>query len=410
MQKPHRFLKISFFVLCFGAFLNWMSYGLVYPIFAASIFHHNSIFLGLTSDVLRGFWLGVLLAACPIAQFFSSPAIGELSDRKGRKPILQITTLLIAIGALVCMFGVWEKSLFLLIFGRIVTGIGAGNIAVINSSVADISPAVAKAKNFALIGMSNGIGFVFGPFLGGKLAVFGFDVPFIFATIATIANFVLITFFFSETLTKKKWSDTHLASRFRHLWKTTVAHQFRIVFLAFFTFCFGWSFYWEFIPVTWIKSYGLDVSQIGNFYAFGSIVYVLSSGLLIRPIVNKFKALPVLFIALASLGLFLLLLFKAKIEWYWFSIGIQQFLIALIFPIGTAIVSNLTSKNEQGETLGVFQSLQAFAFAATPFLGGALLDLSYSSPFLIGGVSMFVACLILLLGYKKKLFSKFLEK
>lgn len=203
MQKPHRFLKISFFVLCFGAFLNWMSYGLVYPIFAASIFHHNSIFLGLTSDVLRGFWLGVLLAACPIAQFFSSPAIGELSDRKGRKPILQITTLLIAIGALVCMFGVWEKSLFLLIFGRIVTGIGAGNIAVINSSVADISPAVAKAKNFALIGMSNGIGFVFGPFLGGKLAVFGFDVPFIFATIATIANFVLITFFFSETLTKK---------------------------------------------------------------------------------------------------------------------------------------------------------------------------------------------------------------
>lgn len=162
--------------------------------------------------------------------------------------------------------------------------------------------------------------------------------------------------------------------------------------------------------MTWIKSYGLDVSQIGNFYAFGSIVYVLSSGLLIRPIVNKFKALPVLFIALASLGLFLLLLFKAKIEWYWFSIGIQQFLIALIFPIGTAIVSNLTSKNEQGETLGVFQSLQAFAFAATPFLGGALLDLSYSSPFLIGGVSMFVACLILLLGYKKKLFSKFLEK
>jgi MFS family permease len=81
-------------------------------------------------------------------------------------------------------------------------------------------------------------------------------------------------------------------------------------------------------------------------------------------------------------------------------------LIALIFPVGTAIVSDLTAKNQQGETLGVFLSMQSFAFAATPFLGGALLNLSYDSPYLIGGASMFVACFILLVGYKKKLFTQ----
>jgi MFS transporter, DHA1 family, tetracycline resistance protein len=396
--------KVSFFVLCFGAFLNWVSYGLVYPIFAVAIYHQNSIFLNVSSDVLRGFWLGVLLSACPLAQFVSSPTIGKLSDKKGRKPILQISTLIIALGALLCTFGIWGKSLYLLIFGRVVTGIGAGNIATINSSVADISTSSEKAKNFALIAMANGIGFAVGPFLGGLLSVYGFEMPFIFALLATIANFFLITFFFSETLPKKSTSDVPLANRLQHIWKTTIAPQFRIIFPAFFLFCFGWSFYWEFIPVTWIKNYGLNVSQIGNFYAFGSIIYVLSSGVLIRPILNRFKGLSILFISLAILGVFLLLLFQANIESYWLNVAAQQFLIALIFPVSTAIVSDLAPKSQQGETLGVFQSLQALAFALTPFMGGAVLDLSYNSPYLVGGIVILISCLILLAGYRRKLF------
>ncbi len=399
------FFNMSFFVLCFGAFLNWMSYGLVYPIFAMSIYHSDPIFLDLASDITPGFWLGTLLAASPLAQFVSSPSIGAFSDRKGRKPILQMTTLLIAIGALLCALGMWQRSFFVLLLGRLVTGVGAGNVGVINASVADFSPSLVKAKNFALIAMANGIGFAVGPFLGGKLAVFGLHVPFLFALLLTLANFALISFYFSETIVKKKKDNSPLGSRFHDLWKTTISPPFRIIFLAFFTFCFGWSFYWEFIPVTWIKNYGLDVSQIGNFYAFGSLIYVLSSGMLIRPILNRFKSLPILFIALAILGTLILFLLHARIEWYWPHIAMQQFLIALIFPVGATIVSNLTTAGRQGEILGAFQSLQAFAFAATPFLGGALLSFSYDTPLVLGGVAMFLASLILFLGYKKKMLS-----
>jgi DHA1 family tetracycline resistance protein-like MFS transporter len=405
MPKQSSF-KISFFVLCFGAFLNWMSYGLVYPIFAMSIYHHDPVFLDLPLNTLQGFWLGILLAACPLAQFFSAPSIGAFSDRKGRKPVLQITTLLIAIGALLSAIGIWERSYFTLIFGRLVTGVGAGDVGVINASVADFSPPSVKAKNFALIAMANGIGFSVGPFLGGKLAAFGFHVPFLFALAMTIANFGLISFFFSETIVRKKKDHSSLLSRFHNLWKTTVSPRFRIIFLAFFAFCFGWSFYWEFIPVTWIKNYGLYVSQIGNFYAFGSLIYVLSNGILIRPILNRFKSLPILFFALAFLGSLLFLLLHAKVDWYWPDIAMQQFLIALIFPVGIAIVSDLTPASRQGEILGAFQSLQAFAFAATPLLGGPLLNLSYNTPLLIGSISMFLACLILFIGYRKRMFSR----
>src|SRR5690349_13744612 len=101
-------------VLCLAAFLNWMNYGLVYPIFATSIFQENAIFLSDSSTVARGFWLGVLLAACPIAQFLSSSPLGEFSDHKGRKPLLQYTTLVIALGALLAAFGIFMKSLSVL--------------------------------------------------------------------------------------------------------------------------------------------------------------------------------------------------------------------------------------------------------------------------------------------------------
>ncbi|MBX9743759.1 MAG: MFS transporter [Chlamydiales bacterium] len=394
-------LKTTLLILCFGAFLNWMSYGLIYPIFSVSIFDPKAIFLGETSEALKGFWLGVLLAASPLAQFFSSPVIGELSDRKGRKPILQMTTFLIALGALVSALGIWKKSLLYLLLGRIITGFGSGNIAAINSSIADFSSPLTKTKNFALIAMANGIGFAIGPFLGGKLSTFGFEIPFIFATCLTTANFIFIRCFFSETLSHNKKNKTQLVFQLRHFWKITYARPFRVIFLAFFAFCFGWSYYWEFIPVTWIKIYGIDANKIGNFYAFGSLIYIISSGILIRFIVNKFKAFSLLFTSLIILGFILLILIHARIEWYWINIAMQQFLIALIFPVGTAIVSNLTPPNKQGETQGVFQSLQSFAFAATPFIGGGLLPLSYNSPLFIGSSLIFIAGFILLAGKRR---------
>jgi DHA1 family tetracycline resistance protein-like MFS transporter len=395
MQRLKETFKLSFFTLCFGAFLNWLSYGLIYPIFAVSLFDPNPIFLAGISNALRGFWLGVLLASTPLGQFFAAPIIGALSDQFGRKSILQITSLIIGIGYLICTIGVWEQNFILLVLGRAVTGIGAGNIAVINSAVADLSEPQIKAKNFALIAMANGLGFAAGPFLGGKLSSWGFDLPFIFASVLTLISFFFFSFLFSETLVKKKKVKIKFTERLLHLVKMANFVKLRFLFSAFFIFCFGWSFYWEFIPVTWIKVYGLNVSQIGNFYAYGSVIYVLSSGLLVRPILKRLKALPVLFTALLALGFCLLLLVQTKIEWYWVFISLQQFLIALIFPLGTALTSNAVAEDRQGEILGAFQSLQSFAFALTPFLGGVLMSFSYDSPLILGGIAMFLACLAL---------------
>ena len=345
---------------------------------------------------------GGFSGASPLGQFFASPFMGMLSDHIGRKRTLQIAYVIIILGYFFSALGIWAGSFFLLIFGRLVTGVGAGNLPVINSAVADLSKPHEKAKHFALVAMGSGIGFTVGPFIGGKLSVWGFDVPFLFAGVLTMIALLLFTFLFVDTHPKEARGLVSFGSRLRLFVYQTSLTKFRILFPAFFIFCFGWSYYWEFIPVTWIKMYNLDVSHIGNFYAYGSAFYVLSSGLLIRPLVKKFKGRFILVGAWFALGLCFSVLLFQKLDLYWALIPVQQFLVALIFPVGTAMVSNAVSKQRQGEALGMFQSLQSFAFASTPFLGGILLYLNFEIPLIVGGAAMFVACAILAMGYRSK--------
>lgn len=396
--------RLSFFILCYSGFLDWMSFGLVFPIFAALVYDQNLSFFNFAPDAPLGMWLGVLVASSPLAQFLFAPFVGALSDHIGRKPILWITSLIAALGYFISTFGVWKHDLFFLILGRIVTGIGAANNAAINSAISDISEVSSKAKNYALIGMANGIGFALGPLLGGKLAFYDFNMPFIFGGIITLIGFFLIFFFFKETHVKRHYELHGFIPRFFHSFKVTDYRKFNVLFLAFLIFCLGWAFFWQFIPVTWINIYRLNVAQIGNFYAIGSAFYVISSGLLIQPILKRFSGLTILFVSLASLGFFIAILYGSGLWLYWICIPIQQFLVAMIFPVGTALVSNMAGKEQQGEALGVFQSLQSCAFSVTPFLGGPLLDLSYNTPLSVSFVSMFVASLILLIGYRGKLF------
>ncbi len=383
-----------------------MSIGLVYPMFSSMIFHPAAHFFPPeTSDVVRGIWLGVLLSAGSLAQFFSSPIVGTLSDQKGRKPLLQQTLLIIIAGYLLCALGVWAESLALLLAGRVIMGAGTGNAAVGYAAIADLSKPEEKAKRFGLASMASGVGFTAGPFLGGTLCCWGFAIPFLFATAFSIINLILVIFWFTETHHVRRAVKLTLTLGLKNIKRAFQVPALRALFLAFFLFCVGWSFYWEFIPVTWIQAYKLNPTQIGHFYAYGAAFYALSSGLLIRPIVNKFRPLPILFIALILLSLSIFpLLFHSRIDVFWAYIPVQQFLAALVFPTGTTIVSNSVNENEQGEIMGILQSVDSFAFASSPLIAGILVGSSTQTPIVISGILMLLASLVLLNTYRKSLF------
>ncbi len=406
--------KLTLYIALLVAFLDMMGIGLVYPMFSSMLYHGKiQLIAPDSSEALRGMWLGILLCAMPIAQFFSSPILGALSDQKGRRPVLKYSLIVCTLGYLISTWGVYQESLFLLILGRFIVGAGAGTFSVVSAVLADISAPEEKAKNFGLQNMAFGVGFMVGPFLGGLLSDSTFwrwgsyDKPFLFACITTLLNLVLLCLFFKETHLKPKSKPLNWSAGISNLKKALSLPSMRCLFGAVFLFVIGWSFYWEFIPVTWIKEYHLNSMEVGSLYAYGAGIYALSCGLLIRPIVNRFPASKVLFYSLAIGGLYIyLMLCHMPISWFWVYIPLQQFLIAMVFPTASTAVSNLADAESQGETLGVLQSIISASFAISPLLSGIFVGLSTHAPIIVGGTAMVLAALVLILGNRNLVFGK----
>jgi len=402
----HHSKTLALWLLLLIVFFDWLGVGLVYPMFSSMLFQPECPFLACgTSNAERGFYLGVLLAAMSTAQFFSGPILGTLSDQLGRRPIFLYSLVLGVIAYMCCVGAVWMESLGGLILSRVLVGIGAGKP--VSAAIADISSdSSSKAKNFGLYSMASGVGFTIGPYLGGKFSGSGFYLPFCIAAVASLVNFLLIWAFFQETNHELKKQTLRWSAGLRNLKKAFTIPGLRSVYLATFLYCFGWSFYFEFLPVTWISDFHFDAQQIGFFYAYGAAWYAISSGYLIRPFVSYFRSETIFFYALSAIGVLLLsMYFGRTVLWIWLAFPVANFLASLLFPTSTTMVSNWAGKDAQGETLGILQSVQAAAFAFSPLASGALLGDSPHMPMILGGGTMLLGALVVGVFLRKKVFS-----
>ena len=258
----------SFYILLFIVFIDFMGIGLVYPLYSRFLFDTNLKFLPFDAlTQFRGFLLGLLIAINPLVQFISSPTWGAISDNKGRKKPLLISLIFVAIGHVISLFGVYFISINLLILSRVVLGIGGGNISIVQASISDFSTKEDKAKNFGLYSMAIGLGFAIGPFLGGLLSVFGFNIPFVFATLLTSINFVLAYYFLKESHHKLFKKKLRWSVGIKNLKKSFRYKNIRTIFICSFLCGFAWTYFLDFISVLLIKKYLLSTAKIGVFYA-----------------------------------------------------------------------------------------------------------------------------------------------
>ena len=126
--------------------------------------------------------LGFLQAIYPLCTFVAAPILGQLSDRFGRKPVLAFSIAGTAIGYVIFALGISATSIPLLFLGRAIDGLTGGNIAVAQAAVGDISNDSNRQKNFGLLGAAFGLGFIIGPYLGGKLSQPGVSFYGLFTT------------------------------------------------------------------------------------------------------------------------------------------------------------------------------------------------------------------------------------
>src|SRR5258708_6915455 len=121
----------------------------------------------LNNDMRRAAnWNGIFLTVFAAMQFFFSPVIGVLSDRIGRRPVLLLSSLGLGLDYVVMALAPTIGWLFL---GRIISGITASSIPTAMAYIADVTPREKRASAFGMIGMAFGVGFAFGPAIGGLL-------------------------------------------------------------------------------------------------------------------------------------------------------------------------------------------------------------------------------------------------
>lgn len=376
------------------ALLDFAGIGLVFPLFSSLVFAEGSTFLPPeTGDGVRGLWVGLLLALSPLVQFFSSPFLGSLSDRYGRKSTLMGGIAIGIVGYLLAAFAVWIENLSLLVFSRALIGFSAGTLGIATAYMADITPPEEKTQNFSYLNGAVGLGFMIGPFCGGMLSKGGFALPFIAAAAVVALNLLLIFFVLENRLPVA--STKPPASTLKNIVKSFSLPSVGPLFQVAFLYSFGWSVFWDFSSVTWISEYGFDVNDVGNLYAFGSFIFAISCAFLTPPLLKRFSHRKMLKIALFALGFSIAGMSFAQTSlslWLWAAF--QNYLLSMTFPLAAAMVSNASEKDNQGERIGTLSGTEGLAFGLSTLLPGPLLGYSVYMPFYLGSVVMIGAGIV----------------
>lgn len=372
--------KINFLIILLIAFVDYLGIGLVYPIFAVLLFDAQQTIVPMDSSVeYRGAILGILIALTPISQFFCSPLLGAFSDIKGRRLALILGISAGCLGYILAVYGIYISSLPLLFLYRILVGASDATAAVAQATLADISNEKNKAKRFAFLNSSLGLGFTLGPFLGGIIADpnvvswFSYSTPLIAAGMMSLMNLLLVVWKFPETRKPKNEVTFDLIEGIHNIRKVFLIKNLKWIFFGGFSLAFGWAFFNEFIPVLLRERFDFTLSRIGQYYAFTGIWY--AAGALIATLfIHKFapEKISVISLLVAASAMLTFGLINHS-QYIWWITPVMMCCLAFAFPTATAIVSNRTHRDSQGEVLGVYQSVGAAAMGLSPlFVGSAI--------------------------------------
>ncbi len=172
--------------------LDMLALGIIIPVLPKLI----ESFVG-GNTVRAAEMVGIFGTAWAIMQFLFSPAMGSLSDRFGRRPIVLLSNLGLGLDYILMAMA---PALSWLFVGRIISGITAASVATAGAYIADVSPPEKRAKNFGMLGVAFGIGFILGPAVGGILGSYNVHYPFWAAAAMSLLNFAYGLFVLPESL------------------------------------------------------------------------------------------------------------------------------------------------------------------------------------------------------------------
>lgn len=383
-------------------FIDMLGVGIIIPIFAPLIVQND---LGIVPAHFdqgdRQIIYGFLAATFSLFQFFGAPILGALADRHGRKRILNITLVGTFVGYLLFAGALHMKILALIFIARAIPGFMGGNISIALAALSDLSDEKSKAKNFGLIGMAFGLGFILGPAIGGKLGQYDYSYPLLFTAFLAFINIILVYVQFPDTFKPKTVRPISIFAGFQNIAKAFSYANMRVILLVLFLQAFGFTFFTQFFPVFMINKFDASKQQIGYIFGFVGICMVLTQGVIIRALSGKVTPMQVLRFSIIGLGISLVLvLIPDSLPWLYAVQPLIAITQGLSQPNMTSIISSLGTSENQGEILGIQASVQSLAFAIPPILAGFISGVDYRLPVVAGSLSLILSGLIFIFLFK----------
>ena len=386
--------RLSILFILFTVMINSMGIGLMMPVMPDLIQEVNG------GDLAQAaIWGGVLSTTYAVMQFLFGPAMGGLSDRYGRRPVLLVS---IAVMALDYVVMALAGSMWLLLATRIVGGITAATQSTATAYMADISTPAERTRNFGLVGAAFGVGFILGPLVGGLLAEYGTRAPFWAAAALGTANLLLGALVLRESVTDDtrrafEWQRANPLGAVRQLGQLPGVRQLLFMYflyqVAFSVYPSVWAYFGQ-------AQFGWTPALIGLSLALFGVTMALVQGVLIGPILQRLGERRAILagytIAAVSYGT-LSVLTSGPVALILTPLAA---LAGLILPALQGIMSRRVPANAQGEVQGAITSASALAMMLSPLVmtGTFARFTAADAPVYLPGAPFVLACGLTVLG------------
>ena len=359
-------------------FIDLLGFGIIIPLlpFYAESFGANA------------FTIGLLGTSFSLMQFLFSPIWGRWSDRVGRRPIILIGLL----GSCLSYFTLAvAASLPLVFLARLIGGIAGANIPTAQAYIADVTTPENRAKGMGLVGAAFGMGFVFGPALGGVLSRFGPATPMWCASALCLANFVAAWLFLPESRTPAPHGE---ALGRLDAFRRAVGHPQLLLLLAlYFVVTVSFSGFEATFALFTERRFGFTAASIGLVFSFIGVVLAVVQGVLVGKVVKRVGEARLISFATLLIAISLgLVPFSRTVPLLMVTLAVLSIGMGFNGPSLSSMVSKTSDPNDQGGILGLASALASLGRVIGPAWGGFLFDrFGMTMPYLSAAAIMLIA-------------------
>lgn len=419
-SKPTRNPLLAIFTT---VFIDMLGFGILIPVYPLLIspgspFRVTPEGWSFTQGLIM---LGWLQGIFPLCIFLAAPILGQMSDRYGRRPVLAFSIFGTAVGYAIFAVGISTANIPLLFIGRALDGITGGNQAVAQAAIGDVSTNENRAKNFGLIGAAFGLGFILGPYIGGRLSGpgksfyglfntpdwFSATTPFWFATILSLLNCGLILAVFPETLKQKVHNGKlQFGKAVSNVIDGFKSDRLRVVLGSGFLFSAGFTFFTTFFGVYLRNNFGFDEGKTGDYFAIVGLFIAFSQAVLVGRVAKSLADWKVLRFSLFGTALVMFIYFISPTDttmWLYLTIPVFTFFNGLSMANMGSLISRSAEMGRQGEAMGIYSSVQSLAqVPASVLVGYIATSITSATPLIVSGSCIASGGLLFLLAFRPK--------